>query len=68
MQQVREGVWSMTTAEQIQQVLEAIRQGLDAMAVTYQHCAVNIVDPGEPPMLHTYSSYGSEGITKRGEW
>jgi PAS domain S-box-containing protein len=68
MQQVREGVWSMTTAAQIQQVLEAIRQGLDAMAVTYQHCAVNVVDPGEPPMLHTYSSYGSEGITKRGEW
>jgi PAS domain S-box-containing protein len=46
MQQVREGGWSMTTAEQIQQVLEAIRQGLDAMAVTYQHCAVNVVDPG----------------------
>ncbi|MBT4609240.1 MAG: PAS domain S-box protein [Gemmatimonadetes bacterium] len=68
MQQVREGVWSMTTADQIQQVLEAIRQGLDAMDVTYQHCAVNVVDPGEPPMLHTYSSYGSQGITKRGEW
>ncbi|MBL7041133.1 MAG: PAS domain S-box protein [Pirellulaceae bacterium] len=68
MQKVRVGVWSMTTADEIHQVLEAIHQGLDSMGVTYQHCAVNVVDPGEPPMLRTYSSYGSEGISKRGEW
>lgn len=58
----------MTTADQIQQVLEAIRQGLDAMDVTYEECAVNVVDPGEPPMLYSYSSYGSDGIRKRGKW
>ncbi|MBT3342467.1 MAG: PAS domain S-box protein [Gemmatimonadetes bacterium] len=68
MQQVREGVWSMTKAEEIHNVLEAIRTGLDDMGVAYQHCAVNVVDSGEPSMLRTYSSFGSEGLTKRGEW
>lgn len=31
MQQVREAVWSMVDAHDIQQVLEAIRTGLDTM-------------------------------------
>jgi PAS domain S-box-containing protein len=68
MQRVREAVWSMITAEDIQNVLEAIREGLDDMGVSYEHCAVNVVDATEPPMLRSYSSYGSSGISKRGEW
>jgi len=54
MQRVREAVWNMVNAEDIQQVLEAIRTGLDTMGVSYQHCAVNVVDTTEPPMLNTY--------------
>ena len=68
LQQVREAVWSMVGAEDIIQVLEAIRRGLETMSVSFQHCAVNVVDMGEPPMLACYSSYGSAGITRRGEW
>ena len=68
MQQVREAVWGMVDADDIHKVLEAIRVGLDTMGVTYHHCAVNVVDPSEPPMLYSYSSYESAGISKRGEW
>lgn len=35
MQQVREAVWSMIGAEDIQQILEAIRTGLDTMGVRH---------------------------------
>jgi len=58
----------MVSAEDITRVLEAIRRGLETMGVPFQHCAVNVVDMGEPPMLACYSSYGSAGITRRGEW
>ena len=68
MQQVRESVWSMIGAQDIQQVLEAIRAGLDTMGITYQHCTINVVDNTDPPMLRSYSSYGSSGIGKLGEW
>ena len=68
MQQVREAVWNMVNAEDIQQVLEAIRAGLDRMGVSYDQCAVNVVDTAEPLMLRSYSSFGSSGISKRGEW
>lgn len=68
MQQVREAVWSMVDAHDIQQVLEAIRTGLDTMGVSYDHCAVSVVDTTEPPMLRTYNSFGSSRISQRGEW
>ena len=66
--QVREAIWGMVSADDITQVLEAIRRGLETMGVPFQHCAVNVVDMGEPPMLVCYSSFGSSGITRRGEW
>ena len=68
MQQVREAVWGMVNAEDIQQVLEAIRVGLDTMGVSYHHCAVNVIETTEPAMVRTYSSFGSPGISQRGEW
>ena len=66
--QVRDVVWSMLEVEDITQVLEAIRRALETMGIRFQHCAVNVVDMGDPPMLSCYSSYGSTGISKRGEW
>ena len=68
LQEVREAVWGMVGAEDISQVLEAIRHSLETMGIPFQHCAVNVVAMEEPPMLHWYSSYGSSGISKRGEW
>ena len=67
LQQVREAVWSMVDAEEIHQVLEAIHQGLDTIGIAFQHCAVNVVDMGEPPMLYTYSSVDSSSLSKRDE-
>ena len=66
--QVREAVWNMVSSDDIHHVLAAIRAGLDTMRMPFHHCGVNIVDMGEPPVLHNYSSYESSGITKRGEW
>ncbi|MFH1571064.1 MAG: PAS domain S-box protein [Gemmatimonadota bacterium] len=68
LQDVREAVWSMVGVADITHVLEAIRRGLETMALPFQHCAVNVVEMGEPPMLSCYSSYGSAGIARRGEW
>jgi PAS domain S-box-containing protein len=67
LQRVREAVWSMVTAEEINQVLQAIHQGLDTIGITFQHCAVNVVDMGEPPMLYTYSSVESSRLSKPDE-
>ena len=68
LQGVREAVWGMVGAEDIHQVLEAIQTGLETMEIAFEHCSVNVVDIGEPRVIHSYSSYGSAGITKRGEW
>ena len=68
LQQVREAIWGMVSADDITLVLEAIRRGLESMGMPFQHCAVNVVDMGEPRMLACYSSYGSTGIARRGEW
>jgi len=68
LQQVREAVWSMVGADDITEVLESIRLGLEMMNIPFEHCAVNVIELTEPAMLHSYSSYGSSGISKQGEW
>jgi len=68
LQNVRDVVWSMLGVEDITQVLEAIRRAVETMGVRFQHCAVNAVDMSDPPMLSCYSSYGSTGIARLGEW
>ena len=68
LQQVREAVWSMVGADDINKVLESIRRGLETMRIPFQHCAVNVIEMMEPAMLRSYSSRGSAGITKHGEW
>ena len=66
--QVRSTVWNMHDAEDIQQVLESIRGGLQTMRIHCLGCAVHVLDMDEPPTLRTYSSRDSGGISKRGEW
>ena len=68
LQQVREAGWSMVGADDITEVLESIRLGLEMMNIPFEHCAVNVIELTEPAMLHSYSSYGSSGISKQGEW
>ena len=68
LQHVREAVWSMVGADDINKVLESIRLGLETMRIPFQHSAVNVIDMMEPAMLRSYSSRGSAGITKHGEW
>jgi len=63
LQQVREAVWGMLNADDIQQVLEAIRSRLETMGIPFHHCSVHILDMGEPPMLYSYTSQDSSSIT-----
>ena len=65
---VREAIWSMVHADDILKVLEAIRAGLETIEVPFSNCGVQVLDMGEPPMMHSYSSFGADTITKRGEW
>ena len=66
--QVREAVWTMVNSDDIEQVLGTIRDALETMRIPFHHCGVNVLDMSAPPMLYSYSSHGSPGITKQGEW
>ena len=44
LQRVREEVWHMQTATDIQKVLSAIWEGLDALKVPFDHCGINVVE------------------------
>ena len=68
LQQVRETVWNMISSDDIQQLLEAVKRALEAMRIPFHHCGVNVLDMSEPPMMYSYTSYGSSAIAKRREW
>ena len=68
LQQMRETVWSMTSPDNIQRVLDVLRECFDIMQIDFAHCGVNIVDMSDPPTMQTYSTFESSSISKRGEW
>ena len=68
LQQVRDAVWTMRDADEIEQVLDTIRGGLATMRIHCLGCAVHVLDMNEPPTLRTYGCRESGGISKRGEW
>ena len=62
-QQVREEVWKMVGVEDIQKVLVAIGEGLEAMEIPYQICGINVVEVGRvAPNMRTRS------MTREGRW
>ena len=63
LQQVREEVWKMRRADDIQQVLVAIRQGLERLEIPLLGCGINVVDAStDPPTVRVHD------LTPEGEW
>ena len=55
-QQVREEVWRMRRTDDIENVLEAVGDGLTTLEVPFLYCGVNFVDASvEPPAVTAYS-------------
>jgi len=58
--QVREQVWRMKSADDIEGVLEAVGKGLVAMEVPFKYCSVNLVDisTGTAPAVFSLDPQG----------
>jgi len=48
---VREEVWKMKDPKDMDDVLVAIRKGLDVLGIPFETCDVNIIDPSHPSSL-----------------
>ena len=68
LQQLHRSIWTMARADDIQQVLTAIRDCLLTMDVPYGEFGVYVLDMDEPPIVHFYGSHNSNEITKKGQW
>lgn len=61
--QVQESVWTMQSEDDLPQVLDVMRQGLDKLQVPFDGCGVNLVDATvDPPAVYSYN------LQARGEW
>ena len=63
MQRVREEVWKMVDADGIADVLAAIGEGLEQLAIEYLECGINVIDAKvEPPVVK------SRSMSRQGQW
>ncbi|MBI2503030.1 MAG: response regulator [Candidatus Latescibacteria bacterium] len=62
-QQVREQVWELRSAGDIDAVLTVMKDSLKAMGVPFHRCGTNVVDdPGDPPAVRSHT------LDKEGQW
>ena len=63
LQQVRKEVWRMESPHDIEKILVHIRDGLEALNISFGRCAINIVDSsGDSPTVRSHS------MREEGEW
>lgn len=63
---VRDEVWRMRRAEDIEQVLEAVGDGLKTAGVPFLYCGVNVIDDrADPPAVTAYSMRQQGPAVKR---
>ena len=63
LQRVREEVWKMESPRDIEKILVHIRDGLEALKISFERCAINIVDSsGDLPTVRSHS------MIEEGEW
>ena len=56
LQQVREAIWKMRSAADIDSVLTAVRDGLQILEIPFRACGINVVDEStEPPVVHFHN-------------
>ena len=68
LQQLHRSIWTMARADDIHQVLTAIRDSLHTMEVPFEEFGVYVLDMDEPPIVHFYGTHDSEEIAKKGQW
>ena len=62
-QQVREAVWKMRSADDVDQLLATVRVGLETLAVPFHWCGINTVDAStDPPEVRIHN------MTTEEEW
>ena len=69
LQQVRKQVWRMSGEEDLENVLQAVGEGLTLLEVRFDSCALNVIDvEAMPPivMSHTLSRDGSWHVAPSG--
>ena len=62
-QQVREQVWKMRDANEIDNVLTAIRDGIETLGIPYQNCCINVVIAEAEPI-----ACRCHRMTREGGW
>ncbi len=53
-QRVRDEVWKMRAVEDIEKVIQVVREELEAMGVGVQGCSIHVVDEGESPTVRSW--------------
>ncbi len=66
--QLHRAIWSMARADDIQLVLDGIRDALDAIDFPYAEFGVYVIDMDEPPIVQFYSTFQSEGVEHKAQW
>ena len=63
LRRIREEVWKMKSAGDIERVSEALKASLDDLEIPYAYCGINLVDFSfETPMVQYFNA------AKKGEW
>jgi len=63
LRQIREEVWKMKSAADIEHVSEVLKISLDILKIPYAYCGINVVDLSfEAPMVQYHNA------AKKGEW
>ena len=60
-QELRDEVWNMRSADDVERILVAVRDGLRKFGLPFDDCGVNVVDPDE-------GSVRFHSMTAEGEW
>jgi PAS domain S-box-containing protein len=66
--ELHRAIWSMARADDIQLVLDGIRDALDALDFPYAEFGVYVIDMDEPPIVQFYSTFDSTGVEHKAQW
>ena len=63
LRRIREEVWKMKSAADIEHVSEALKTSLETLEIPYAYCGINVLDLSfTPPMVNYHTA------AKKGEW
>jgi len=66
--ELHRAIWSMARADDVQLVLDGIRNTLNIIDLPYAEFGVYVIDMDEPPIVQLYSTFQSKGIEHKAQW